>query len=71
MSKYNNLSDGKSDGIVLFYVKEGKIKPVVFSQDQADMLDIVLNMPFKESKLMVVNQNINIKNGELMQSTAE
>lgn len=41
MSKYKNLSDGKSDGIVIFYMKHGKLKPIVLTQEQADMSDLM------------------------------
>ena len=45
---FNNLSDGKSDGIVLFYMKDGKLKPIGLVQEQAEALDLIIMIPFKE-----------------------
>ena len=38
--KLANLSDGKTDGIALFYVKDGNICPICLTEEQATMLDI-------------------------------
>lgn len=35
-----NLSDGKSDGFVLFYVHSGEVLPVALTQEQVDTLEI-------------------------------
>lgn len=44
MSKYNNLSDGKSDGFVMFYLKDGKLFSVMLNKDQAQFLDSCLEI---------------------------
>jgi hypothetical protein len=51
-TEFTNLSDGNSDGIVLFYMKEGMLYPVLLNKDQAEMLDITIAAPFK-SKLAI------------------
>lgn len=52
-NKYKNLSDGESNGIVLFYMKNKMLHPVMITKDQVEMLDLVLAIPFKETKLIV------------------
>ena len=64
--EFNNLSDGKSDGIVLFYMKEGKLKPIGLCQEQAEALDLIIMIPFKEKSLKVINQNINVEDGVII-----
>lgn len=49
-----NLSDGKSDGICIFYVKDGGIYPVVLSEQQAELLDIGVTLAFSEQPLRVL-----------------
>jgi len=39
-----NLSDGKTDGIVLFYLKDKKLYPIALTKEQVDMLDITISM---------------------------
>lgn len=51
--KWNNLSNGETDGFVLFYLKGGKLHPVLLSQDQADMLDLSIVVPFQEKPCRV------------------
>ena len=51
--KYKNLSDGVSDGIVLFYMKNRMLHPVMITKDQIEMLDLALVIPFKDSKLNI------------------
>ena len=53
-----NLSDGKEDGIVLFYNRGGELYPVILNEEQRDMLEITLSIPFKESKLKVYNKSM-------------
>lgn len=38
--QFTNLSDGKTDGLALFYIKDGTIYPIGLTKDQATMLDI-------------------------------
>ena len=42
-----NLSDGKSDGIVIMYCKSGTIYPVGLNKDQVEMLDLSLGICFQ------------------------
>lgn len=49
----NNLSNGETDGIVLFYLKNGSLHPILLNEEQAIMLDMVIATPFAESKLRV------------------
>ena len=51
--KFKNLSDGKTDGIVLFYMKNEKLHPVGLSEEQAMMLDVLLATPFTEKGMAV------------------
>ena len=60
---YKNLSDGKSNGIVLFYMQEGVLYPVALSGEQVEILDLSIALPFKEKGIRVVKQSLNIKNG--------
>ena len=41
-----NLSDGIRDGFVLFYLKNQKLNSVLITQEQADMLDMMLSIVF-------------------------
>lgn len=62
MSKYKNISDGESDGLGLVYMKDGKLHSVGLTQDQADMLDLTIGLPFAESGLLVLPV-LNVKDG--------
>ena len=46
MAKYDNLSDGNTDGFVLFYRKADKLHPLVLSSEQADLMDYAIGVPF-------------------------
>jgi len=50
-----NLSDGKSDGIVIMYCKDGVIYPVGLNQDQADMIDLSIGICF-QGELHIINK---------------
>ena len=63
MKKYENLSNGTSDGIVLFYMKDGKLKPIALTKDQADMLDVSLKIAFGEKIHVEIKTDINVKGG--------
>ena len=56
-----NMSDGKSDGIVIMYCKNGTIYPVGLSSEQAEMLDLSIGICF-QGTLNVINKPI----GEIM-----
>jgi hypothetical protein len=67
----NNLSNGKTDGLILMYVKDGVTYPVALKESQLTMLDLVIAMPFKESPLTVIfdkpqgeMNNLLVKDGE-------
>lgn len=38
----DNFSDGKSDGLMLMYVKDGKVYPVGLVKSELEMLDIII-----------------------------
>lgn len=42
--EYRNLSNGETDGLALFYVKDKTSYPVYLTQEQADMLDMMVGM---------------------------
>ena len=48
-----NLSDGKSDGIVLFYLKDKKLYSVLLPREQAEVLDIALGAILGEETLKI------------------
>jgi hypothetical protein len=50
----NNMSNGKNNGIVLMYCKEGVIYPVALTQEQLDILDMGIGM-FLQGKLNVIS----------------
>jgi len=50
-----NLSDGKSDGFALFYLKDGKLNSVMLTEDQVTALDLMLKVVFGEEKATIVN----------------
>lgn len=41
--KFQNLSDGTKDGFALFYLKDGKLNSVLLNEDEATVLDLMLN----------------------------
>ena len=42
----NNLSDGMRDGFALFYLKNQKLNSVLITQEQSDILDMMLSIVF-------------------------
>ena len=40
--EFNNLSNGSSNGIAMVYVRDGKLYPVMLTEQQATTLDISL-----------------------------
>lgn len=50
----SNMSNGKSDGLVLMYCKDGVIYPVALTQEQIEMLDMGIGM-FIQGKLNVIS----------------
>ena len=50
---WNNLSNGKSNGFVLFYMKDGMLHPVLLTKEQADLLDLSIILPFQEKPCTV------------------
>ncbi|MGX7745820.1 hypothetical protein [Rhodopseudomonas parapalustris] len=51
----NNMSDGKSDGIVIMYCKGGIIYPVDLNKEQLEMLDLSIGICF-QGTLNVINK---------------
>lgn len=37
-----NFSDGKSDGLMLMYVKDGKVYPAGLFKSELEMLDLII-----------------------------
>ncbi len=50
-----NMSDGKSDGIIIMYAKNGTIYPVALKEEQLQMIDITIGVALQEG-LKIVNK---------------
>ena len=48
----HNFSDGKTDGLVLFYIKAGTAYPVAINQNELKSLDVII--PSVITKLTVI-----------------
>jgi hypothetical protein len=48
------LSDGKSDGVVLMYAKNGVLYPVALTEEQASMLSLTIGLSLN-GKLNVIS----------------
>ncbi len=69
MEKLTNLSVPKDDGTItdgflVLYVKDGKVRPIGLSTEQAALLDVSLALPF-EKPVKVLKGFVNIKKGIL------
>ena len=53
----NNLSDGIKDEFVLFYLKNQKLNSVLITQEQADILDMMLNVVFGDEVVRISPSN--------------
>lgn len=51
--EFKNLSNGITDGIVFFYMKDKMLYPILLDKEQCEMLDIMLLMAFSESQLRI------------------
>lgn len=50
-----NFSDGKSDGLALFYVKDGVVYPIAICKEELELLDMMIaSMITKASPIMDV-----------------
>ena len=66
LDNLENISDGVSkDGFVVLFMKDGKIRPVMLTKDQATLLNISLSVPFQKNQLLIGKGNVNIIDGEL------
>ena len=66
LDNLENISDGISkDGFVVLFMKDGKIRPIMLTQNQATLLNISLFVPFQKEQLLIGKGNINIVDGEL------
>lgn len=68
LDSLENISDGvdkKKDGFVVLFMKEGKIRPIMLTEDQATLLNISLSVPFQKEQLLIGKGNVNIIDGEL------
>ena len=53
VSDFVNLSDGEKDGFAVFYLKDSKLCSISLTQEQAEILDVVIAMPFKEKGVAI------------------
>ena len=53
----NNLSDGETDGFVLFYIKDKKLCSVVLNSEQKEILHLILPMVFKGNQARIIKSN--------------
>lgn len=53
----NNLSDDVKDGFVLFYLKNQRLNSVLIKQEQADILDMMLNVIFGDEVVRISPSN--------------
>ena len=68
LDSLENISDGvdkNKDGFVVLFMKDGKIRPVMLTEDQATLLNISLSVPFQKEQLLIGKGNVNIIDGEL------
>ena len=61
VKRFNNLSNGIDDGVVLFYLKDGKLHPILLNADQAEMLDLVITTPFVDSKMLISEEVLKVE----------
>lgn len=59
---FQNMSNGKSDGLVLFYIKGGKLHPVELTLKQIKRFDIVIRMAFPDGRLSIESQPVKYEN---------
>lgn len=59
---FRNISNGKSDGVVLFYMKSGKLYPVGLTENQAELLDLSIVVPFADENMRVDSKPLEYKN---------
>lgn len=70
MEELTNISvpneDGTiTDGFLVLYVKDGKVRPIGLSEEQALTLDMSLALPFMQSDVKILKGFVNIKKGVL------
>ena len=66
LDNLENISDGVSkDGFVVLFMKDGKIRPIMLTKNQATLLNISLFVPFQKEQLLIGKGNINIIDGKL------
>ena len=53
-----NMSDGVKDGFVLFYVKDGEVYPVILTDEQIHLVDLVIGgaLGSTNDKVRILNQ---------------
>lgn len=55
MSEKKRYSDGESDGIVIFYLKDGELYPTAISTDVLDLVGFIL------SDLTIIDKPLGVK----------
>lgn len=58
------MSDGTSNGIVIFYMKGGKLYPVALDKRQIDNLNLTLGATLNE--INVINAPLNTEVGNIL-----
>ena len=51
---FYNISNGKNDGYVLFYLKGGKLCNVLLTQKQMETLDLALKIGFGDDEVSIM-----------------
>lgn len=71
LNEYENLSEGIKDGFIVLFCKDGKIRPILLSKDEANLLNISLSIPFQNKEVVLGKGNVNIENGILKETTSD
>jgi len=58
-----NLFEGKEDGFLLVYVADNKMKQVILTEDQKEILDICLTLVFKTGKAKITDFTNTVEGG--------
>ena len=54
-----NFSDGKTDGLIMVYQKQGKIYAVAFDRDELKVLDSLISVAI--SKMSIIDKPLDIE----------
>jgi len=62
---FYNISNGKNDGYVLFYLKGGKLCNVLLTQNQIETLALALKIGFGDDKVSIMQADPKVIKGYL------